>query len=491
METFVRIDQLNLKFRNKVVLANLSWQIKRGEQWLLNGASGSGKTSLAKAIAGLSAANGQVFINYDKLSPLPAAVLYVPQWFQFKDKQGSSNFYFQQRFNSADAENTITVWDSMLVYINKLVKPVQEAQAFLERFNLWHRKDASLIQLSSGEHKKLQLIKALLYAPQFLILDNPYTGLDIKSRAQLNICLDAGCAAGMQLLIISNDPVEPACINNYASLVNGQLLTGSKRLETAFTRSFDDYELPAFLSEAPATAVKFESVVDLKNVIITYGDKQILKDLSWRINIGEKWLLKGHNGSGKSTLISLLTGDNPQAYANEIYLFGKKRGTGESIWDIKKHIGFISPELQWYFEPTSTVFQAVASGLFDTSGLFRMLGAAQTGKVNELLALFDLTGEEDYLLTQLPLGKQRLAMLARAIIKNPPLLILDEPCQGLDEAQTSMFNNLVDLLCTTERSLIYVSHFESNLPKFLTHQLILEEGVAINNSTIIENEITA
>lgn len=487
MEVFVGIEHINLKIRNRVILADLSWQIAKGEQWLLNGASGSGKTMLAKAIAGLGRVSGQIKVHYDAGSTLPASTLYVPQWFQFKDKQGSSSFYFQQRFNSADAENTITVWESLLEYATRIHRSEAKAQMLLETFGLWSRKDAPIIQLSSGEHKKLQLIKALLYRPQFMILDNPYTGLDVQTRTSLNEQLELACAGGMQLLIVSNDAAIPGCINRFASLLDGKLVTSNEPIAVKQQTNIN-YQLPHFLQQAPVLAV--EELVSMRNVNIRYGEKQILKDLNWCVKAGEKWLLKGHNGSGKSTLISLLTGDNPQAYGQEIQLFGRKRGTGESIWDIKKQIGFISPELQWYFEPGSTVFQAVASGLFDTSGLFRKLSLQQEEKTNELLKLFGLHTEANDLLTQLPLGKQRLALLARAIIKNPPLLILDEPCQGLDEAQTSMFNQLVELLCNTNRSLIYVNHFEHALPDFLSHELMLEQGIAIRNKPILEKEYT-
>ena len=487
MKVFVRIEHVNLKIRNRVILADLSWQIAKGEQWLLNGLSGSGKTMLAKAIAGLGHVSGQINVHYEPGSTLPASTLFVPQWSPFKDKQGSSSFYFQQRFNSADAENTSTVWESLLEYATRIHRSEEQATMLLETFGLRSRKDAPIIQLSSGEHKKLQLIKALLYRPQFLILDNPYTGLDVQTRACLNEQLDLACATGMQLLMVSNDAAIPGCINRFASLLDGKLLTSYDPIAVVQPTSVD-HQLPEFLEQAPVLAV--EELVSMNNVNIRYGEKQILKDLTWSLRAGERWLLKGHNGSGKSTLISLLTGDNPQAYAQDIHLFGRKRGTGESIWDIKKQIGFISPELQWYFEPGSTVFQAVASGLFDTTGLFRKLSPQQTDKTNQLLTLFGLQTEANDLLTQLPLGKQRLALLARAIIKNPPLLILDEPCQGLDEAQTSMFNQLVELLCNTNRSLIYVNHFEHALPDFLSHELMLEEGLAIRNQPILEKEYT-
>src|SRR5688572_13384763 len=115
----------------------------------------------------------------------------------------------------------------------------------------------------------------------------------------------------------------------------------------------------------------------MKKVSVQYGDKIILDEVNWKVMKGERWLLSGPNGAGKSTLLSLITADNPKAYANSIFLFGKKRGSGESIWDIKKKIGFISPELHLFFDQGTSCFDVIASGLFDTIGLFRQLSAAQ------------------------------------------------------------------------------------------------------------------
>jgi molybdate transport system ATP-binding protein len=487
-ETFVHIDHVNLQFQTKRILQDLSWDIIRGEHWLLSGKSGSGKTVLAKAIAGLVHAHGTIDIRFDECLALPAKVMFVAQWFSFKDKQGVSNFYYQQRYNSQDSENSATVLETLSAYAEKLNKDKGEIEELLKQFHLWHRKDAPLLQLSSGEHKKIQLTKALMLRPQLLILDNPYTGLDVQSRENLNEFLDQACDRGMQLIMISNDGQEPSCINRYASLDNGQLVISESPQDYVQEESTDLPVLPDFL-DAPMVSGTSE-IIRLKDVNVNYGEKQVLHNIQWTVTKGDKWLLSGHNGSGKSTLLSLLTGDNPQAYANEIYIFGKKRGSGESIWDIKKNIGFISPELQWYFEPGSTVFQTVASGFFDTSGLFRTISTAQTKKVNELLGLFGLENERHTLLKQLPLGRQRITLLARAIVKNPPLLILDEPCQGLDMAQTRMLNGMVDQLCAADRTLIYVGHFQDRLPACINKKLALTAGKGTSSRHLLQRELT-
>ena len=453
----VHITNLNLRYGQQTVFRGLDWVIQAGEHWLLGGTSGSGKTSLAKAVASQT-----------------AGAHYVANWYRFTDLDGQSNFYYQQRYNSQASATTATVSKELQKYGQQQQLIFDELDALLEALGFSNLLNSALIELSSGEHKKLQLIKALWLKPALLILDQPYNGLDSASRTQLNILLDELTASGTQLILISNDPEIPSCINRFAEIRDGKL----EEIPAGERYFAEELQLskavPEFLREAPAPAAPV--VIHMKNVNISYGEKQVLKNINWEVKAGEKWLLQGHNGSGKSTLLSLITGDHPQAYANDFYLFGHKRGTGESIWEIKERIGMISPELHWYFDPSATVWQSVVSGFYDSSGLYCEPGYTRTEQANELLAYFGLSEYRNVLMNILPLGKQRLALLARTIIKNPQLLILDEPCQGLDQAQTRYFNQLVDELCQNGTTLIYVGHFESQLPACLEKLILLEDG---------------
>ena len=176
--------------------------------------------------------------------------------------------------------------------------------------------------------------------------------------------------------------------------------------------------------------------------------------------------MKGRNGAGKSSLLSMISGDHPQAYSNEIYLFGKRRGSGESIWDIKKLTGYISPELHAYFDKNLSCYQAIGSGYFDTVGLFKKLSAAQHSNILQWLDFLQLSHVSKKPLHSIPASLQRMILLARALVKNPPLLILDEPCQGLDHNQSVQFVSLINHVCSgSTRTLIYVSHDMSNVPK--------------------------
>lgn len=477
MRPILQLHNLNLKYPSKTVLRDLNWTINRGENWLLSGASGSGKTSLAKIIAGLTNAEGQVEIHFDPTSALPAQVFFVESWYQFKNIEGVANFYYQQRYNHQQAKETLTVGAELLLFGQENQLHFAAAEIIMEALGLLPLRNSQLIQLSSGEHKKLQLVKAIWLKPQLLMIDQAYTGLDKLSRQQLNLLLDQIVAEGVQLILIGNDHDLPKAIDHYALLNEGKL-EQVKAIPANLTANQNQGKVPDFLAVAPNYTS--HNLVKMVNVNISYGEKQVLKNINWEVNAGEKWLLQGHNGSGKSTLLSLVNGDHPQSYANTIYLFGQKRGSGESIWDIKQHIGLISPEFHWYFDTSSTVWQSIASGFFDSVGLFHELGYEKSKQVNELIEYFGLTADKNELLSKLPLGKQRLVLLGRTIIKNPELLILDEPCQGLDQAQTQHFNQLVDELCNNGMTLIYVGHFETQLPSCLSHQLQLHQGETVD-----------
>jgi molybdate transport system ATP-binding protein len=202
-----------------------------------------------------------------------------------------------------------------------------------------------------------------------------------------------------------------------------------------------------------------------------------LDTINWQVKKGEKWALVGPNGSGKSTLLSILTADNPQRFANDYDLFDLKRG-GASMWDVKSKIGHVSPELHLYFPQETTVFKTIASGFFDATGVyFRKLTEEQIQQTNVVAEWLNVGALLEKPFKNLSKGQQRLVLLARALVKNPPLLILDEPCQGLDFAAVEHFKQVVDTVCDSpERTLIYVSHYQYEIPSCVTRTLRLADG---------------
>lgn len=487
LNSIIKISNLNFQY-DKPILKDFNWEISSAEGWMLGGLSGSGKTTLAKIISGeITNFEGKVEINFNGNSNLPKKVLYVSNWSQFSNLEGGRNFYYQQRYNQSAKNDTLTVFAELNHFGEEENLDFGILESYLESFGFENFKNQQLIELSSGEHKKLQLLKALWLKPQVLIVDQPYTGLDMKSRQFLNHAFDDLIQKNVTLILINNDVEFPESVQYFVEIENGKLVHRNSSKDFSKGEIRVAKSLPFFLQNNREN--EQESLIKLENINISYGEKQVLKNIYWEVNSGEQWLLKGHNGSGKSTLLSLLSGDHPQAYANEIYLFGQKRGSGESIWDIKEKIGMISPELHWYFDMNANVGQTIASGFFDSMSLYQKLSFDQQQQLEQILYFFDLKEDKNKKLNTLPLGKQRLALLARTLIKKPKLLILDEPCQGMDNEQTQYFNQVIDDLASQGQSLIYVGHFESQLPKKLSHKLVLENGIAKTKTKIKKSVI--
>jgi molybdate transport system ATP-binding protein len=479
------VTDLYVAIQDTTVLDGISFSLQPNQHLAVLGASGSGKTSLVHAFAGKIHFSGSIVMQLNSTRLHSQQITLVEQWDSFKNLSNTSDFYYQQRFNSFDAEDAPTIMHELLKELQAgetELNEVAKIESGLKRLGIFHLKNSPLIQLSSGEHKRFQLIKALLNPPALLILDSPYTGLDTASRKGLNEILNEISGNGTQLILISGNFPIPACITHIAHLENSTFNFFGDKEFFDFTETnhsdkneifFDTELMPDAKESTP-----FASIVEMANVHIKYGNKTIVEGLNWKVKQGEKWLLKGRNGAGKSSLLNLITGDHPQAYSNEINLFGKKRGSGESIWDIKQKIGYISPELHAYFDKSISCFDTVASGFFDTIGLYKKLTTEQHYIILQWLDFLRLSSHVfNKPLHSISTSVQRLTLFARALVKNPPLLILDEPCQGLDLHQRDQFISLIDHLCRKfQKTLIYVSHAEEEIPTCIEKVLHLEQG---------------
>ena len=469
---FLTLEGVSVQMGGAILLDNLDWTIAPGENWALTGHSGSGKTLLAHTLLGRHFFTGQI-------TPETRRIGIVEQQHRFRSRPGSTELYYQQRFNASDADQTITVAQELADAGWPDPDPT-----LLELLHVRPLLDKPLIQLSNGENKRVQLAIALLDAPTFLILDNPFLGLDVEGRSTLHDIINKLPQKGIQLLLITNPHELPKAITHVAQLDKGNWVYKGEQSgfhpgdQPPHTPKLDAAILENLRNTAAGTS-DFKFAIRMVNTTIRYGDNTILQDINWAVKKGERWNVSGPNGAGKSTLLSLITADNPQAYANEIWLFDRRRGTGETIWDIKKKIGFVSPELHLYFDTGATTAAVIASGLFDTIGLFRSLNSEQEAAVDQWIQLLSLQPFRNRRLAQLSTGQQRMVLLARALIKNPALLILDEPAQGLDEQQTKDLRDIVTTLCETfGTTLVYVSHYQQELPACIGHWLRLDKGVA-------------
>ncbi len=493
---FLSLRNVTVRHLNHIIFRDLSFEVQKGQHWAVVGESGSGKTSLLQAIAGkLSAVGGEVTHEFYKEYVQEHAV--SDPLFTFKDLIGevgqrhsfrnfstnSSNFYYQQRYHATDVEDAPTVED----YLSS-TRPLEEVNAHwtyaqvVVTFSLQELLPMELIKLSNGETKRLIMAAALLKNPKLLLLDMPLTGLDVASRANFNGLLSQIIASGVTVVMATSAEEIPQAITHVAVLHQGKLVSAQPR-ESFDQNSFQpdsrgniDLNLLAELlsSEKPS---EFETIVELRDVSVEYCGKAVLQKVNWKIQQGERWALLGPNGAGKTTLLSLLNGDNPQAFSKDITLFDRKRGTGETIWDIKKKIGFVSPELFQFFPYQQTCLQVVESGLYDTLGLFKKSVPENAAKAMKWLELLGIGQEAQKNLRLEPASTQRLCLLARALIKNPPLLILDEPCQGMDAQQQQRFQQIMEAICAhSNTTLIYVTHYQQEIPSCVTKVLKLEQG---------------
>lgn len=459
--------------------------LKDGEHIALVGPNAAGKSLLVDLLTGKYPLR-QGSLTYDFRPSATRTAYDNIKYIAFRDTYGAAdgNYYYQQRWNQTEHDEVPLVSE----LIGKSRNPEWEQKLF-DLFQLQPLLDKKIILLSSGELRKFQLVKALLTAPRILIMDNPFIGLDAPTRQllgdlmqrlsemqSLQIVLVLSMLDDVPEFITHVIPVEEKQVG--AKLTREEYLTRFRATDTL--RKVQDEELFATLQQRiaalPYTHTNFtgDEVVRLHRVSIRYGERTILNELDWLVRRGEKWALSGQNGSGKSTLLSLVCADNPQSYACDISLFGRKRGTGESIWEIKQHIGYVSPEMHRAYLKNLPTVEIVASGLHDTIGLYKRPRPEEQEACLWWMDIFGIAHLRDVPFLQLSSGEQRLALLARAFVKDPELLILDEPLHGLDTYNRRRVKRIIEAFCRRrDKTLLMVTHYDSELPSTIDHRFNL------------------
>jgi molybdate transport system ATP-binding protein len=319
----------------------------------------------------------------------------------------------------------------------------------------------NLQSMSSGERKRALLTYLLEDQPDYLVLDNPFDNLDAPFQRSFREMLQQLSPAITMILIISRSEDVLPFITNY-SYLNGQELQpvkapGGQAVSRILPPLFTGAIPPAPEANEPAT----DPLVELRNVSVTYSDKPIVNGIYWTIRPGEFWQLSGRNGSGKTTLLSMITGDNPKGYGQELYLFGTRKGSGESVWDVKRKIGYFTPAMVDRFRGYHSLENMLISGLTDSIGLYLRPTESQLRVAGDWLVLLGMEGDRHTYFHDLEMGLQRLVMCARAMVKHPPLLILDEPTAGLDDQSASLVVSLVNKLGReSNTAIVFVSHRE-------------------------------
>lgn len=445
------------------------------------GPNGGGKSMLVDILTGAHPLL-QTEPQYDFSPSLSNKVSENLKYITFHDTYGdvSGAAYYQQRWNHGDTSDSPTIRELLSYRQDTTIATQQRLMEILQIDTLL---DKQLIMLSSGELRRYQLAKALQTTPRVLIIDNPYIGLDKQARNEVNVLLHhiTSQQLCMLILVVSRPEDIPSFITKVIEVKDKKVYEYDSRKQDDDNHIKQEPGAIESLLQAHSlhTANNNTSaeVIHCNHINISYGNRTILKDFCWTVNAGEKWALSGENGAGKSTLLSLVYADNPQGYACDITLFGKKRGSGESIWDIKKRIGYVSPEMYRAYKKNLPTIHIVASGLHDSVGLYKRPTQRELAQCEWWMDLFGISALKDRPYLTLSNGEQRLVLLVRAFVKDPELLILDEPLHGLDNQNRTMARNIIQAFSTqVGKTLIMVSHYEDEYPECITHKLYLKRN---------------
>ena len=467
----LQIENTIYKISDFRVFTIESLTINAGDIVAFVGRNGSGKSVLAKALAGdQTVLSGKVINRFKSIAHIS---------FEHLQKIIDDEWKRNNTDMLSDKEEDTGLTTA------EIIQEYNQDQALCEnlalQFGIADLLNRRFKYLSTGETRKTLICRTLMSKPELLILDEPFDGLDVASRANLAEILSQLSKQNITIVMVLNRFNEiPPFVKYIGLLANCQLLkygTKDTILDDVAVKQLANLEhLSNFtLPDPDEISVPLPNDLDriiLNNGFVQYDGKAIINGLSWQVRANENWQIIGPNGAGKSTLLSLITGDHPQGYSNDLTLFGRKRGSGETIWDIKRHIGYVSSSFHLDYRISLSVENVLASGYFDSIGLYQAPSDKQLKLVKQWLQLLDLTELAEKPFQSLSWGLQRLVLIARALVKHPTLLILDEPLQGLDYLNRELVKSWIDnLIDRGNTQLLFVSHHTEDAPKCITHRL--------------------
>ena len=462
------LHQVSVRLHGSLFFRDLNWTLRTGEHWAVIGTNGAGKSALVSLLC-------------DALKPSSGKIQH--HWSGKRQHGlGVVSFERQRALCESDARHDISEFmenasdpgTTVDAFLSATGASKERIERRVQQLQIDHLRSRGLRVISSGEMRRTLFAETLLRAPELLILDNLYEGIDAHSRETCKALVDDQLRQGHVLFLCRRPEELPDGITHVMVLERGRMVAAGERIETLSRTDvssalrtarvgFDRQPVPG--REQQRLETPTGPLIELRDIHADYGDTRVLDRLSLKVMPGAHLHIAGPNGSGKSTLLSLIYGDNPRAYGQQITLFGRKRGSGESVWDIKRRFGIVSNQIHLEYPKRTRAFDVIVSGLFDTLGLYDRCSPTDTKKVSEWLVMLGLADQANTRFDTLSFGEQRLLLIARAMIKLPAVMILDEPCSGLDAANRERVLALVDHIAdTTQTTIIYVSHEQAETP---------------------------
>ena len=453
----IAIKNIDIIKSGITLFRNFSWDSSSNENWVISGRNGSGKTLLLEALAGiLHFPRGEIQYDFikgetwqERYEEKRRLITYIPAHALHTFLRGGHDLYYQQRYYDIGDEDVPTVGDLLGVSPEKL-----NVLDIPESLSVAHLLDIKLTRLSNGQLKKFLLLKSLLKGmPKLLLLDCPFEGLDHGSREDLcQFIAFISLRHSVQVILVDDHHHLPACITNKLTLDRFQI----QKRERFYSPTVDtENTRQKFVSEQ-ARMLTNDEIIDIRNLTLRYGNVTLFQNFNLRVNKGQRWALVGRNGTGKTTLFSLIFADHPKAYAQEIYLFGRRRGSGESIWDIKRRINYLGPEQISYLNPKSILMKA-------GDYIKQVDNAVDNEVLDSLVRFFDASEMMNKQVSFLSSGELQLLMIMTCFLSNKELLLLDEPFQYLDSVQRDRLAQYLLAHLKRETTMIMITHYEHDL----------------------------
>jgi len=492
MQSYLDLDNITLRVGIRELLPGTSWRMNADENWAIVGPNGSGKSSLVKAILGqVPLKRGCIrypFIStsaHPSMAEIRQSIGYVSfelgQHLLEQESREEEHRAFSGRGQAMAARQIVLSGITQ----EREVSPVdlEVLDHIVRQFDLASLVERPFTALSTGEMRRVLIARAVMKSPRLLILDEPFDGLDEGSRGQLYSLIDGLMRDGMRVILITHRLDElPNAITHVMLLGDDGVQLAAPSMDVLQSEQAHHLFAVAGQSFQPVEQERSnrrlgEILIEMHDVTVRYGDTIALNHLTWTMRAGEHWAILGPNGAGKSTVLRLLLGDHLQGYANHLVLFGRRKGTGESVREIKQQIGYVSGEFQTQYRKRMSVLDVVASGFYDSIGLYHRPTAAQATSAQDQLNRLSIADLSERDFHELSYGQKRLVLIARALVKSPTLLILDEPCHGLDDQNRRRVLEVIEQIGQrASSSLLYVTHHRSEILPCISHVLRLQKG---------------
>lgn len=469
----ISLKNVTVEFDGGYRFKNINWNVHPEHHWLIAGSNGSGKSALAAIL------HGEGVVDRGIINGLPQQIGVV----SFEAQ--SELIEAERRKDDADIMDVISEGSPVSEIIDDVCKDQALADSLCDKFGLTPLLNRAFRKLSTGESRKVMLVRALSCNPELLILDEPFEGLDANSLIALQQHLTDISKNTTIVMVLNRLDQCPEFISHIALVNDGELAQQIKRADTQAWQQLQELlhlktakiELPPTDKDSAIPALDPAlPLIKITNGAIKYDDAVIFDELDWTIEPGKHWQLTGPNGCGKTGLLSLITGDHPQCYVNDLKVFGFQRGSGESIWQIKQFIGYVSTALQWEYTVGTSLRNVIISGFYDSIGLYSKYTDNQRDIADQWLNVLGMHKRADDTFTSQSYGDQRLLLIARAMVKHPPLLILDEPCLGLDDMNRQRVLALIEIICKhSESTVLYVNHHAEDKIAGIDNHLALDE----------------